>query len=225
MGSNMANAPSATWYIVDVLRHNDIYTVQVAYQFTSASCPVYIRTQTNGIWNAWRLFNPGTANTAQVLTGYTFSSANGVNLSGSMVNRGAVSQTINPGGSYTIPAGYHNGSGRVIASKLGTAWQSISLVSQECGGSNNSFQYTSNATGYYLFIVSMRDEYENSFPVTGNFTTNGTTIYNYTYNGGEQVYNYASVIYVYLVSGQYVRWNESATYDYRSTGYQVFRIS
>ena len=108
MGSNMANAPSAAWYIVDVFRHNDIYTVQVAYSFTTSTCPVYIRTQTNGTWNAWRLFNPGTANTAQVLTGYTFSSANGVNLSGTMVNRGK----LNWSGSnttYSVPAGYYSG--------------------------------------------------------------------------------------------------------------------
>ena len=35
-----------------------------------------------------------------------------------MVNRGAVSQTLNAGGSYTIPEGYHNGSGKITASSL-----------------------------------------------------------------------------------------------------------
>ena len=104
----MTNAPSTSWYIVDVLKHNDMYTVQVAYSFASSTCPVYIRTQTNGTWNAWRLFNPGTANTAQVLTGYTFSSANGTNLSGTMANRG----NLNWSGSnttYSVPAGYYSG--------------------------------------------------------------------------------------------------------------------
>lgn len=33
-----------------------------------------------------------------------------------MTNRGAWSTTINPGGSVTIPAGYHSGGGRVSAS-------------------------------------------------------------------------------------------------------------
>ena len=32
-----------------------------------------------------------------------------------MTNRGAVSKSLNPGSSYTIPAGYHNGSGKVTA--------------------------------------------------------------------------------------------------------------
>ncbi|MCD8365792.1 MAG: hypothetical protein LUC83_08305 [Clostridiales bacterium] len=58
----------------------------------------------------------GTATAAQVLSGYTFSSASLSGASGSMTNRGAVSPSaLDPGGSYTVPAGYHNGSGKVTA--------------------------------------------------------------------------------------------------------------
>ena len=111
MAAGLKNQPSgnsSTWYMVDVFKHNPSWTVQVAYQFTSGTCPVYIRTQNNGSWYNWRLFNPGTANTAQVLTGYTFSSANGVNLSGTIANRGK----LNWSGSnttYSVPAGYYSG--------------------------------------------------------------------------------------------------------------------
>ena len=35
-----------------------------------------------------------------------------------VVNRGAINQTLNAGGSYTIPQGYHNGSGKVTANSL-----------------------------------------------------------------------------------------------------------
>ena len=35
-----------------------------------------------------------------------------------MTNNGAVSKTLNCGGSYTIPAGYHNGSGKVTVNSL-----------------------------------------------------------------------------------------------------------
>ena len=42
----------------------------------------------------------------------------GSKITGSMVNKGAVSQSLNAGGSYTIPAGYHNGSGKVTANSL-----------------------------------------------------------------------------------------------------------
>lgn len=56
------------------------------------------------------------ATAEQLLTGYT-AYVKGQKVTGSMVDRGAVNQTISPGGSYTIPAGYHNGSGKVKAGK------------------------------------------------------------------------------------------------------------
>lgn len=58
----------------------------------------------------------GDAVVADVLAGKTFSNANAVGLEGTMTNNGAVSQTIAPGQSYIIPAGYHNGYGSVSAS-------------------------------------------------------------------------------------------------------------
>ncbi len=61
----------------------------------------------------------GNATAAQVLTGRTFTSAAGSGQTGTMANRGAVTQALNCGGSYTIPAGYHNGSGKVTAKARG----------------------------------------------------------------------------------------------------------
>jgi hypothetical protein len=60
----------------------------------------------------------GNAAAADVLSGKTFYSTNPKSkLTGSMTNRGAVNQTLTTqGGSYTIPSGYHNGSGKVTAS-------------------------------------------------------------------------------------------------------------
>lgn len=60
----------------------------------------------------------GNAGAAQVLAGYTFSNALGTGFTGTMRNCGAVSQALNAGGSYVIPAGYHDGSGRVSANSL-----------------------------------------------------------------------------------------------------------
>lgn len=57
----------------------------------------------------------GNATAAQVLSGYTFSTASLDNASGTMPNQGAKTASLNAGGSYVIPAGYHNGSGRVTA--------------------------------------------------------------------------------------------------------------
>lgn len=57
----------------------------------------------------------GDAVAADVLTGKTFSNASAVDIAGTMPNRGAVSGQATPSQPYTIPAGYHNGSGRVTA--------------------------------------------------------------------------------------------------------------
>lgn len=59
----------------------------------------------------------GDALPAEVLAGKTFTNDNGAQT-GTMPNRGAISQTIAAGSSYTIPEGYHNGSGTVTASSL-----------------------------------------------------------------------------------------------------------
>ena len=56
-----------------------------------------------------------TAQAGQVLSGYNFVDNNGAVTAGTMINRGAVTASIVAGGSYTIPAGYHNGSGTVSA--------------------------------------------------------------------------------------------------------------
>ena len=56
----------------------------------------------------------GDAVAADVLSGKTFTNDNGPDT-GTMPNRGAVTQALNAGESYTIPEGYHNGSGTVTA--------------------------------------------------------------------------------------------------------------
>lgn len=57
------------------------------------------------------------AGAGQVLTGYE-AWVNGGRVTGTMANQGAKTSSLNCGGSYTIPAGYHNGSGKVTANSL-----------------------------------------------------------------------------------------------------------
>ena len=66
----------------------------------------------------------GTATASQVLEGYTYGTEESIQ-NGSMPNRGAVNQSLSANGSYTIPAGYHNGSGRVIQSLTTKATETI----------------------------------------------------------------------------------------------------
>lgn len=61
----------------------------------------------------------GNAGTGDVLSGKTFYNADAkTKRSGTMPNQGAKTTSLNCGGSYTIPAGYHNGSGTVSANSL-----------------------------------------------------------------------------------------------------------
>lgn len=56
-----------------------------------------------------------TAADTDVLTGKKYYAGGKTIREGKMPNRGAVETTINPGSSYAVPAGYHNGGGRVKA--------------------------------------------------------------------------------------------------------------
>ena len=68
-----------------------------------------------------------TATAAQILKGQT-AWVNGSKITGTMVDRGAVTKTLNAGGSYTIPAGYHNGSGKVTANSLASQTQATATA-------------------------------------------------------------------------------------------------
>ena len=92
-----------------------------------------------------------TAVVGNVLNGQTFYSG-GSKKTGSMVNNGAVSSSLNAGGSYTIPKGYHDGSGKVTAN---------SLASQTAA--------TANASQ----ILSGRTAYVNGAKVTGSMPNKG----------------------------------------------------
>lgn len=57
----------------------------------------------------------GNANSNNVLSGVSASSANGIGFSGTMPNHGSWSATLAPGGSVTVPWGCHSGGGTVTA--------------------------------------------------------------------------------------------------------------
>ena len=106
-----------------------------------------------------------TATVAQVLSGYTAVTKDSDDEigTGTMPNRGAVSQALNAGDSYTVPQGYHNGSGKITANSLAsqtpanavasnltsgkTAWVNGKLVTGN-GGDNQTFYNNGYAAGY-----------------------------------------------------------------------------
>lgn len=89
----------------------------------------------------------GNAGTGQVLSGYTFYNNNyNSKQTGTMANRGAVSTTVNPGGSYTIPAGYHNGSGKVYG---GRSYTTVYLGQQDSPWTGFSYNVKSHYPSIY----------------------------------------------------------------------------
>lgn len=70
----------------------------------------------NAIPSAYQDVSNVTATAANVLSGDVFVDSTGAEVTGTMTNRGAVSKTLDAttnNQSYTVPAGYHNGSGTV----------------------------------------------------------------------------------------------------------------
>ena len=92
-----------------------------------------------------------TATAAQILTGQT-AYVNGNKVTGTMANRGEVSQALNAGGSYTIPAGYHNGNGIITA---------------------NSLSSQTSATATAAHILSGQTAWVNGSKLTGTMVNNG----------------------------------------------------
>ena len=124
----------------------------------------------------------------KILSGYKAYSG-GKLVTGTMANRGAVNSSLNAGQSYTIPAGYHNGSGKVTANSLAsqtsstatsadiltgkTAWVNGNKLTgtnkgYEAGyndgyqaSANNSFQYLGTWKSTSFSIASVYANYKN----------------------------------------------------------------
>ena len=79
----------------------------------------------------------GNATTGNVLSGTTFTSASGLNISGTMTNRGAWTGSRTSKGTVTIPAGYHNGKGYVNCNYNGDVTHSIRIAFYGKDGDTN----------------------------------------------------------------------------------------
>lgn len=101
----------------------------------------------------------GTAEAAHVLEGYTFTSAvEGVDVNGTMANRGAWSNTPTTAGDVIIPAGYHNGSGKV---NTVTVWNNA-VAAADNRANANSVNYQ---TGYNAGVTAGRAGYVPKNPI------------------------------------------------------------
>lgn len=128
----------------------------------------------------------GNAQPGDVLTGKTFTNDSG-EQTGSMANKGAWKTTINPGGSVTIPSGFHNGSGKVSAnngSNPGIKYKNYSSVNGAA-----SLSYTFDSNGKYRVCAVGHSEVHNGNQV--EFYTNGsivTTHFSHMWSKGNGTY-------------------------------------
>ena len=106
-----------------------------------------------------------TALESQILSGCT-AYVNGNKVTGTMTNRGAVSSSLKCGGSYTIPVGYHNGSGRISCSSGGATGTSLGEVKDSGDTSRTSFRLSLPSGTIYCKIYMQQNsssKYVNSY--------------------------------------------------------------
>lgn len=124
-----------------------------------------------------------TATAGDILDGKTAYIATG-KVTGTMPNNNAVTETLDAGAAYTIPAGYHNGQGTVTAKSLASQTQGTATAEdimqgetawvngQQITGTATPGTDTSDATATADQILSSYTAYVASGKVTGNIPTN-----------------------------------------------------
>ena len=152
----------------------------------------FVSSLPSGYKTATQVFSPGTANTAQVLTGYTFSSANGTNLSGTMANRGNLNWSPSGSSSYSVPAGYYSGgtldsrtsynNGYNAGRSAGTTEKRNNVTLQKIGPTDDDVtiqNYTFGASNGRCYIAAMAGDPGNF----QNFNISGATLLSNIYAG------------------------------------------
>lgn len=129
-----------------------------------------------------------TATAGDVLTGKVYVLANGTVTTGTMTNNGAVSQTLSATSiSYTIPKGYHSGSGTVkitLEEKTVTPTKSAQTITPTSGKVLSKviveaipadYITTTDADAVAANILDDKTAYVKGVKVTGTMPNNGAT--------------------------------------------------
>ena len=127
----------------------------------------------------------GTAIASDVLEGKTFSNSSDIEIPGTMKNRGAINQSLNAGGSYTIPAGYHNGSGKITVNSLASQTSANAGAGQILSGYTawvNGNKLTGNMTN--RGALNWNPGSSTSYTVPAGYYSGGTISTSNAYNAG-----------------------------------------
>ena len=159
-----------------------------------------------------------TAVASDILSGET-AYAKGAKLTGSMANRGAIANTITTqGGQYIIPAGYHNGSGKVTASFA-------NLLAGNVKSGINIGGVVGTYAGDHLYKSGDISDYSGSVTVNCGFKPRIIVLHSYKYQENPPINRAAFVgVYAYYYGTDWfldANKDEPVTWAITSTGFTI----
>ena len=139
------------------------------------------------------LLDQTTATAGDILSGKVVVGKDGELLTGTMANRGAWNSSVSVNGSVTIPAGYHNGSGRVTNSVATMGGQTITPRSTSQTVSCSGRYMTGNivVNGDSNLVAANIISGKSIFGVAGNAMKFGNAFYNMIKRAGTGTFRYS----------------------------------
>jgi hypothetical protein len=191
------NNATGTWNYTD-------WAIYITGATKRTKCTVYFVTQahTGATEGDSKL---GTASTDQVLSGATFSSATGTNITGTMANNGELNWAPTSSTTYTVPAGYYSGgtldssgaynagqsSARGSITRVSLGSGSLDIDSNTANGTSSSVTFS--VTGYSGYTNFSNNNFGlvvnsiNSSGSTGGSWASGTANVSMSYNSSSGV--------------------------------------
>lgn len=145
---------SGTGEVTITLEEKTVTPTKSAQTITPTSGKVLSKVTVGAIPAAYQDVTNVDAGAGDVLAGKTIVDATGKEIEGTMTNNGAKTATLDAGGSFTIPAGYHNGQGKITAKDLASQTPGTAAANE---------------------ILNGETAYVNGAKVTGSMPNNGAT--------------------------------------------------
>ncbi|MFT4005903.1 MAG: hypothetical protein QM683_09805 [Lacrimispora sp.] len=165
-----------------------------------------------------------TAGASDVLAGKVIVGSDGEPLTGTMPNQGAVNQSLGINGTYTIPAGYHNGSGKVtqsVSAYGGTDYKSLCITAnrfqlrkvydRECSG-KCSFKFSGGKYKKGAVVGGVTGTFEGYVPTATDLYLRGNNVKNFVTSNSA---------YVSFEAGQISLPNKDMNINYIQSGVSV----